>query len=128
MEAILVETDALLDNEKKLKKDYKTLADAIEEEAINTIKNLTEEQILTLLKSKWLKPLISDLISVENRLFENFGNEIAGLADKYSESLTDIDRNITASEKSLADMIGNLTGSKSDIAGLEEFQRLLLHD
>lgn len=128
LESMLVEADVLLDNEKKLKKDYKTLADELEEVAIITIKNLTEEQILTLLKSKWLKPLISDLISVENRLFENFGNEIAGLADKYSESLTDIDRSITASEKALADMIGNLTGSESDLAGLEEFQKLLLHD
>lgn len=128
LDSMLVVADSLLEKEKKLKKGYKTLADELEEEAIITIKNLTEEQILTLLKSKWLKPLLSDLISVENRLFENFGNEIAGLSDKYSESLTDIDRNITASEKSLADMIGNLTGSESDIAGLEEFQKLLLHD
>ena len=42
--------------------------------------------------------------------------------EKYSETLVDIDNNITSAEKSLASLIDNLTGSDNDMAGLREFQ------
>lgn len=128
MEAMLVEANDLIDEEKRLKKDYKTLTDELEEEAIETIKGLTDEEIQELLKVKWITPLNQDLFAIETKMFDGFCGTITTLANKYSVSLTEIDRNISASEKSLAKMLSNLTGSETDMSGLREFEKLLLHD
>lgn len=58
----------------------------------------------------------------------NFVSSVQAIADKYGETLVDIDRKISDSEKSLAALIDNLTGSDHDMAGLREFQKLLRHE
>ena len=62
-------------------------------------------------------------ITVETKMLDGFSGTITSMANKYSISLTEIDRPLTASEKTLAVMIGNLTGSSYDISGLEDFQK-----
>jgi type I restriction enzyme M protein len=54
--------------------------------------------------------------------------DIYALNSKYGETLVDIDKTISESEKSLATLVDNLTGSDADIAGLREFQKLLRHE
>ena len=128
IEAQLVEADKLLDIEKKQNAEVKTALAEIEAKAIDSIKALTIPEIQELLESKWIKPLADDLRQVAQNLIDQFADSLTSLSAKYSETLVDIDRNITTAEKSLASLIDNLTGSDNDIAGLREFQKLLRHE
>lgn len=128
VEAQLVEADKLLDLEKKQNAEVKIALAEIEAKAIDTIKGLTVPEIQELLEAKWIKPLADDLRRVAQNLVDRFADSLSTLSAKYSETLVDIDRNITSAEKSLASLIDNLTGSDNDIAGLREFQKLLRHE
>lgn len=128
VEAQLVEADKLLDIEKKQYAEVKAALAEIEEKAIDSIKGLSNPEIQELLEAKWIKPLVDDLRQVAQHLVDRFADSLTALSAKYSETLVDIDRNITTAEKSLASLIDNLTGSDNDIAGLREFQKLLRHE
>ena len=128
VEAQLVEADKLLDIEKKQNSEVKTALAEIEAKAIDTIKELTVPAIQELLEAKWVKPLADDMHQVAQNLIDRFADSLTSLSAKYSETLVDIDRNITTAEKSLASLIDNLTGPDNDIAGLREFQKLLRHE
>lgn len=128
VEAMLLDADKSLDLEKKQKAAYNAALVELISKAIETIGNLTPDDIITLLKAKWSAPLNDALIDVDRRLISDFTSQLTSLSEKYSETLVDIDNNITSAEKSLASLIDNLTGSDNDIAGLREFQKLLRHE
>ena len=119
---------ALMDKESELKNSLKEASAELETKTIETIHNLSPEEIIGLLKVKWTDALNDALISLDTELINNFSAQIAALASKYGVTLVDIDNNIKSSETSLADLIDNLTGSDKDIAGLREFQKLLRHE
>lgn len=128
VESQLVEADKLLDIEKKQNGEVKKALIELIDKAIETIKELTLPQIQQLLEAKWIEPLIGDLHNVAQNLVDRFSDSLTSLADKYGETLVDIDTNINEAEQSLASLIDNLTGSDKDIAGLREFQKLLRHE
>ena len=128
LEYLLVEADKLLDLEKKQNAEVKASLAEIEEKAIETIKGLSIAEIKELLEAKWIKPLADDLRQVAQHLVDSFDDSLTSLSAKYSETLVDIDRNISAAENSLASLIDDLTGTDNDIAGLREFQKLLRHE
>lgn len=128
IEAMLLDADKSLDLEKKQKAAYNAALIELISKAIETIENLTPDDIITLLKAKWSTPLNDALIDVDRRLISDFTSLLTSLSEKYSETLVDIDNNITSAEKSLASLIDNLTGSDNDMAGLREFQKLLRHE
>ena len=128
VEFMLLDADKSLDLEKKQKAAYNAALIELISKAIETIENLTPDDIITLLKAKWSTPLNDALIDVDRRLISDFTSLLTSLSEKYSETLVDIDNNITSAEKSLASLIDNLTGSDNDMAGLREFQKLLRHE
>jgi type I restriction enzyme M protein len=77
---------------------------------------------------KLIEPLEKQLLSLPDKLFSDFTTKIIELNNKYGETLVDIDKTISESEKSLATLVDNLTGSDADMAGLREFQKLLRHE
>ena len=125
---MLLDADNSLDLEKKQKAAYNAALVELISKAIETIENLTPDDIITLLKAKWSAPLNDALIDVDRRLISDFTSLLTSLSEKYSETLVHIDNNITSAEKSLASLIDNLTGSDNDMAGLREFQKLLRHE
>lgn len=128
VEAMLLDADKSLDLEKKQKAAYNAALVELISKAIETIENLTPDDIITLLKAKWSAPLNDALIDVDRQLINDLTSQLTSLSEKYSETLVDIDNNITSAEKSLASLIENLTGSDNDMAGLREFQKLLRHE
>lgn len=128
LESQLVEADKLLDLEKKQYAEVRAALAEIEEKAIETIKGLSVAEIQELLEAKWIKPLSDDLRQVAQNLVDRFADTLTSISAKYSETLVDIDNNISAAENSLASLIDELTGSDNDIAGLREFQKLLRHE
>lgn len=124
----LYQAQFYIDGLKKAKEEYKSTEAELLEKAIAKIKELDEQEIIMLLKHKWSIPLEKDLKDVCNAVITDFAKDLITLSEKYSETLVDIDNNIKSAENSLADLISNLTGSDTDLAGLREFQKLLRHE
>lgn len=124
----LIEADKLLDLEKKQKKAISQYEDEILHDTFKVMETLSDDDVFALLHAKHivrLEKVLSDLPMLWER---DFLSSVKGLADKYGETLVDIDRKISESEQSLASLIDNLTGSDHDMAGLREFQKLLRHE
>lgn len=127
-EAMLVEADKLLDLEKKQKKAVCEATDILQEETIALIKKLPMKDILHLLVAKWIEPVRKGIANLFNKEVKDFAEKLDALDTKYCDTLVNIDERIAKSEKSLASLIDNLTGSDFDMAGLREFQKLLRHE
>lgn len=124
----LIEADRLLDLEKKQKKAISQYEDEILHDTFKVMETLSDDDIFALLHAKHIVRLEKSLSELPMLWERNFVSAVHALADKYGETLVDIDRKISDSEKSLASLIDNLTGSDHDMAGLREFQKLLRHE
>lgn len=124
----LIEADKLLDLEKKQKKAISQFEDEMLHDTFKEMETLSDDDIFALLHAKHIVRLEKSLSELPMLWERNFVSTVQALADKYGETLVDIDRKISDSEKSLAALIDNLTGSDHDMAGLREFQKLLRHE
>lgn len=124
----LIEADRLLDLEKKQKKAISQYEDEILHDTFKVMETLSDDDIFALLHAKHIVRLEKSLSELPMLWERNFVSAVHALTDKYGETLVDIDRKISDSEKSLASLIDNLTGSDHDMAGLREFQKLLRHE
>lgn len=124
----LIEADKLLDLEKKQKKAISQFEDEVLHDTFKVMETLSDDDIFALLHAKHIVRLEKSLSELPMLWERNFVSTVQALADKYGETLVDIDRKISDSEKSLAALIDNLTGSDHDMAGLREFQKLLRHE
>lgn len=124
----LIEADKLLDLEKKQKKAISQYEDEILHDTFKVMETLSDDDVFALLHAKHIVRLEKSLADLPMLWERGFVSAVKGLADKYGETLVDIDRKISDSERSLASLIDNLTGSDHDMAGLREFQKLLRHE
>ena len=127
-EAMLVEADKLLDLEKKQKKAVNEANDLLQENTIALIKKLPMKDILHLLVAKWIEPVRKGIANLFDKEVKELAEKLDALDTKYCDTLINIDDRIAKSEKSLASLIDNLTGSDFDMAGLREFQKHLRHE
>ncbi len=72
MSLCFLDADKSLDLEKKTKAAYNAALIELISKAIETIENLTPDDIITLLKAKWSTPLNDALIDVDRRLISDF--------------------------------------------------------
>lgn len=124
-EGKVVEVSCLIDGEKALKSEIKKLSAELEEHTIDAIHNLTDEQITILLQQKWVAPICDGLEAMPVAILSTLENKVQHLSEKYAVTLTQTEKNIREAESSLSEMIGQLTGSLSDLQGLQELQKLL---
>lgn len=128
VENLLIEADRALDEEKKQKSRLRKAETQLTVKAIETIENLSPDEIVSLLKAKWSAPLGDALVDVCRQMINDYAVSLTSLSQKYTETLVDIQHNVHEAERSLASLIDNLTGSDNDMAGLREFQKLLRHE
>ncbi|MDD2962241.1 MAG: type I restriction-modification system subunit M, partial [Muribaculaceae bacterium] len=121
----LLKVEVLFAEEKKLKADIKKETLELIAKTKEAIENLSDEDINMLLTLKWIDPLCKSLNEIPNTIISELATKIKALADKYSTSLVDLDKQIKESENSLSELIDDLTGDENDLAGLQEFQKLL---
>ena len=121
----LVRAQALLDEEKDLKKASKEALAALEEKTKKVIEGLTDAQCDELLAAKWIAPLQSDLLELPNIVVSNFIAKIVALNAKYATTYSDVCNQINEAENELAAMLGQLTGNEYDMAGIAELRKLL---
>ena len=121
----LQKVESLYNEEKKLKKDIRSEEESLHLKTKDIIENLSDEQVVEILMAKWINPIYDGIIDLPNTVISNFEKQVSNLANKYSETLADIDEEIRKTEHELSDMLSQLTGSESDMAGIKEFQKLL---
>lgn len=127
-ETKIIQVDALITEDKALKKAMKTDAESLHLKTKTTIETLSDEQVNTLLEAKWITPLLGELSQLPTDLIHQLTNQVQKLADKYATTYADVANDIKATEKCLAGLIDELTGNDSDLQGLAELKSLLLND
>lgn len=125
-EGKMVSADKLMTEEKAVKKEAKEMAEALHLKTKETIEGLSNEQVLDLLRLKWIAPLSASLRAMPDSIITSLETAVQTLADKYAVTYLELDEQIEKSEKALSDMIDELTGNDYDMKGLEEFKSLLM--
>lgn len=90
-----------------------------------TIEGLSDEQVLDLLRLKWIVPLCASLRAMPDAIIDALEKAAQALADKYAVTYLELDEQIQKSEEALSSMIDELTGNKYDMKGLAEFKALM---
>ena len=123
--AILKKVDALVNEEKSLKRDIKDKTASLQITTKKTIESLSEEDALALLSKKWIEPMVTEISALPLRIVDILTAKLEALAKKYQTTFEDVEKEIADTEASLTVMINQLTGSEFDMQGLLELKKLL---
>ncbi len=121
----LEKVDLLLKQEKAWKAEVKKEDAQLQAKTKDTIEHLSDEQVFALLKEKWISSLKESMDRLPDTSINQLVTEIKRISEKYSETFLDLEEEIQKTEKELADMMDDLTGSDYDMKGLQELQILL---
>lgn len=116
---------ALNEEEKTLKAVIRNENAALEAKTKETIENLSDEQVIELLKEKWIHPLIQNLMQLPDRIVGELVTKLEMLAKKYENTFAQVEEDIRETERALSAMIDELEGNEFDMLGLREFRKLL---
>ena len=116
---------SLVESVAKLNKDIKAKKVELEELTISTIKHLSDDEIIELLRYKWISPLVDSILSIPTELISDFASKIAHIVDKYKDTLDDVEKEIKSTESELCTMLDDLVGSDADMKGLAELKAIL---
>lgn len=117
--------NSLIKEEKELKSAIKKESGLLEGKTKDTIENLSDEQVVELLKVKWIQPLVQNLMKLPDSIVNELISKLDILAKKYETTFAEIETQIADTEAKLSSMIDELVGSESDMLGLREFKKLL---
>ena len=115
----------IIDEEKKLKKDIKKLSAELENETKKKIEELTDSEVIELLRYKWIGPIVKGLEVIPTRIIEGLSSKMDALVKKYELTFSDVEKEIAETEKALRDMLDDIEGSEEELLGLKELKRLL---
>ena len=115
----------IIDEEKKLKKEIKTLNAELENETKKRIEELTDSEVIELLQYKWIEPIVKGLEVIPTRIIEGLSSKMESLVKKYELTFSDVEKEIAETEKALRDMLDDIEGSEEDLLGLKELKRIL---
>lgn len=124
-EAKMVEADKLMTEEKTVKKEAKEMADALHLKTKTTIEGLTDEQVLALLRLKWIAPLCASLRAMPDYIAKSFVDKVIILTNKYSIPYATLGKQILEVKKQICAMIDDLTGDDYAMQGLQELKEQL---
>ncbi|MCK5661843.1 MAG: type I restriction-modification system subunit M [Thiotrichaceae bacterium] len=124
-EAKIINVDALISEEKTLKKTVKTETETLHLLTKDTIENLSDPQVYELLVCKWINPLVSALNKMPETIINELTDKVQTLGEKYAVTYGDVAEEIHHTEKELSGFIDELTGNEFDMQGLAEFQSFL---
>ncbi len=121
----LERAEALSAEERELKAAVKQAEADLHLQTKAVLEGLSDEQAKQLLVAKWIVPILEAVEGLPEQLLKDLAAQVKGLADKYAVVLGDIEKEIRETEAELCAMLGDLTGSEADMAGIRELQRLL---
>jgi len=121
----LEKAEKLNNEEKKLKTEIKQGEDELHLETKAKIESLSEEEVNNLLHKKWSSPIYNGILGLSDDMLKAFTKDIEALSTKYAVTMDDLEKEIKETEKSLANMLSELTGSERDMEGINELIKLL---
>lgn len=121
----IIKVIKLSEEEKKLKKVIKVQNNDIINLSKKLIENLSDQEVIEILKEKWVKSLILNLNELSKEVINNFIKNIEKISNKYEITLVNLENEIEGVEKELANMIDELIGNEFDMKGLSELKLLL---
>jgi type I restriction enzyme M protein len=121
----IVQAQELMDEEKALKTQVKNDFTALHIKTKETIENLSDEQVIELLETKWIVPLMDAIHKIPDNIIAGLVACVRELADKYATTYAEVAGQIAETKSSLSSLIDGLTGDEYDMRGLREFQSLL---
>ncbi len=122
---VLQKAEEQYTTEKNLKADIRRMEEELHIATKEALENLTDEQVQSLLHEKWAKPIHTDIMELADAMIASFTKSIEALAKKYAVTMSDLEEEIRDTEKSLSDMLCDLTGSQADMDGIRELRLLL---
>jgi len=128
IDEILVKVNSLIENEKSLKKDIKTLQTNLHNYTKDFIENLSDDSAIEVLKAKWITPIYEGIMLLPDSIVSTLEKKINTLTKKYSVTMLDIESDLEQSEQEFCSMIDELEGSEFDMLGLKELQKVLKGD
>ncbi len=123
--AILKKADALITEEKALRRQIKADSAALHARTKEVIEGLSDETVLELLHKKWIAPITSALRSLPDTVLAEFTGKLEAICKKYETTFAQVEEEIADTERSLISLLDDLTGSEFDMMGLAEFKKLL---
>ena len=121
----LEKVEKLNNEEKKLKTEIKQGEDELHLETKDKIESLSEEEVNNLLHEKWSSPIYNGILDLSDDMIKAFTKDVESLSTKYAVTMDDLEKEIKETEKSLASMLSELTGSERDMEGINELIKLL---
>ena len=121
----LEKVEKLNNEEKKLKTEIKQGEDELHLKTKAKIESLSEEEVKNLLHEKWSSPIYNGILGLSNDMLKAFTKDVETLSTKYAVTMDDLEKEIRETEKSLASMLSELTGSERDMEGINELIKLL---
>lgn len=121
----LIRVNKIQSEIKSLNKKIKDGTNELANKTKERIESLTDEEVLFLLEKKWLGPIDEAIQQVPQEYLDNLVSSIDRLKSKYETTLVSLDTEIDKTEKELAGMLDELTGSESDMVGLMELKKIL---
>ena len=121
----LEKAEKLNNEEKKLKTEIKQGEDELHLETKAKIESLSEEEVNNLLHEKWSSPIYNGILDLSDEMLKAFTKDVEALSTKYAVTMDDLEKEIKETEKSLANMLSELTGSERDMEGINELIKLL---
>ena len=117
--------DQLSQEEKKTKAEIKAQEEDFELLTKEKLENLTDEEANRLLKRKWIQPIMDGIQSLPANAIAALEKSVEAHGKKYADTYENIESEICKTEASLSQMLGELTGSEVDLAGITELRKLL---
>ena len=121
----LEKVEKLNNEEKKLKTEIKQGEDELHLETKAKIESLSEEEVNNILHKKWSSPIYNGILGLSDDMLKAFTKDVEELSTKYAVTMDDLEKEIKETEKSLASMLSELTGSERDMEGINELIKLL---
>jgi type I restriction enzyme M protein len=123
--AVLKKADALITEEKALRRKIKTDSAELHLKTKATIEGLSDRDVLELLRKKWIAPIVGSILSLPDAVIADFVGKLEAICRKYETTFAEVEEEIADTERSLIELLDDLTGSEFDMKGLAEFKKLL---
>lgn len=108
-------------HKKKLTANQKKLHENTKE----TIENLSDEQVLELLKQKWIDTTISNQLLISSEIISGFTSKVNYLVNKYKVTFEDVENQLSESSNAICTLLTDLNGNEYDEKGISELNKLL---
>lgn len=111
---------ALWDEQSKAKKALSKKTLELLAKTKEKIETLDMHEISALLDKKWIEPVTTAISAMPDAVIATLADAVQSLAEKYSVTYHDIERDLASSKQTLADLVSQLTGDEFAIKGLTE--------